>query len=182
MRFAVINTKLNIARLEQIPHFDFLNLSAIYKADLKLGIHEGAITIDNNLMTRLGLNETDLRKAAMKNMKGTLTCESMGSFLGEPCLDKMLDMYVIRTSAQIDGAAVLLFPECFDTLAQALNSDLYILPSSIHEVFAVPANGNDLNTWKEIVKSVNQDDIKPTEVLNDSVYFYSRETKTITIA
>lgn len=181
VRFAVINTKLNIFRLEQIPHFDFLNLSAIYKADLKLGIHEGAITIDNNLMTRLGLNETDLRKAAMKNMKGAFTCKSMLSVLGLPFVDILSDMYLVGNSTAIDGAAVLLFPECFEMLAQLLDRDLFILPSSIHEVIAVRANADKISTYKEIVQSVNQFDLEPTELLSDSVYLYSRKTKTITM-
>ena len=182
VRFAVINTKLNSSLLREVPHFDFMDLSAIYKIDVSMGFQqEGAITINNGLMKSLELTETDLRKAAMKNMKGAFTCKSMLSVLGLPFVDILSDMYLVGNSTAIDGAAVLLFPECFEMLAQLLDRDLFILPSSIHEVIAVRANADKISTYKEIVQSVNQFDLEPTELLSDSVYLYSRETKTITM-
>ena len=51
--------------------------------------------------------------------------------------------------------------------------DYYILPSSIHEVLIVPATcGLDRDELKEMVCTVNRDQVAPEDQLSDEVYFY----------
>ena len=63
-----------------------------------------------------------------------------------------------------------------------MGSDLYILPSSIHEVLAVSAEDRDLEDLEEMVRSVNQTDVSPEEVLSDNVYKYDAESRTLSLA
>ena len=61
-------------------------------------------------------------------------------------------------------------------------SDLYILPSSLHEVIALPKIENNALELKEMVMEVNSTMVKKEERLSDSVYCYLREKEVVEIA
>jgi hypothetical protein len=93
---------------------------------------------------------------------------------------KSEDMYILTNSKGINGATCLLYPEVLQQIAEELNSDFYILPSSIHEVILVIDHGNiSKMSLKEMVCDVNQTQVAEDEVLSDQVYYYSRKDKFI---
>lgn len=49
-------------------------------------------------------------------------------------------MYVISNDKGINGAVSMLYEDGLHDLAEKLGSDLFILPSSVHEVIAISAN------------------------------------------
>lgn len=74
------------------------------------------------------------------------------------------------------GGAMLLNIPVLKKLADALNSSLYLLPSSIHEILAVcPDPVRDLSYLTGMVKEVNQFAVTPEEYLSDNVYYFDRE-------
>ena len=74
------------------------------------------------------------------------------------------------------GGAMLLNIPVLKKLADALNSSLYLLPSSIHEILAVcPDPVRDLSYLTDMVKEVNQFAVTPEEFLSDNVYYFDRE-------
>ena len=76
----------------------------------------------------------------------------------------------------------MLFAGEFSGLAQELGSDLYILPSSIHEILLLPVSAGKPEELAEIVKEVNRTQVQPEERLSDSVYLYDRKSGEIRIA
>jgi hypothetical protein len=67
-------------------------------------------------------------------------------------------------------------------VAEELESDFYILPSSLHEIILVleqDAPAKEL--LKEMVEDVNQCQVSEEEFLSDNVYFYSREENQVKI-
>lgn len=64
--------------------------------------------------------------------------------------------------------------ETFQGLAEKYGTDLYILPSSIHELIAVPAYGEESDNLAGIVKEVNRSAVLPEDKLSDTVYRYCR--------
>lgn len=65
-----------------------------------------------------------------------------------------------------------------DALKQAadkVGSNIYILPSSIHELIAVPASVADENYLIDVVRMINRTELKSKDVLSDSIYHYDRE-------
>ncbi len=91
-------------------------------------------------------------------------------------------MYVITNAKGINGASCLLYPAVIKNLAQKLDSDLYILPSSIHEIIAVKANVTmNKKAFREMVFDVNRTQVPEEDILSDNVYFYSRERDAITL-
>jgi hypothetical protein len=96
--------------------------------------------------------------------------------------DKTNNMYVISNMKGINGASCLLYPNILKDLAEELGTDLFILPSSIHEIIVVKGKASmDKNTFREMVLDVNRTQVPDEDVLSDNVYFYSRERNAITM-
>ena len=61
--------------------------------------------------------------------------------------------------------------------SEKIGEDIYVLPSSVHEVILVPAGaGADKESLREIVTDINRTQVAEDEVLADSVYYYSRKS------
>lgn len=69
-----------------------------------------------------------------------------------------------------------------DLIADKLDSDLYIIPSSIHECLILPEQedicGDDL---KKLVRTVNDTEVADDEILSYNIYKYSRAGRSVTI-
>ena len=95
----------------------------------------------------------------------------------------MMPMYVLSNSRMINGAAAMLYPDILRKLSDKLKSDLYIIPSSVHEVIVFARNmANDEKSLKEMIRTVNRTQLEPQDVLSDSLYFYNRNDEKISIA
>ena len=69
----------------------------------------------------------------------------------------------------------MLYPEFIKNFASEIQADLYIFPSSVHEIIIVPAkNGHDRAELLRMVCEINASQVSPEEVLADTVYFYQR--------
>lgn len=66
--------------------------------------------------------------------------------------------------------------------ANKKGADMYILPSSIHEVIMVPADRiNDPTKLLSIVHDANTTVVSIGDVLSDSVYYYDRKKDQILV-
>ena len=91
--------------------------------------------------------------------------------------DNMMPMFVATNSKKVNGAGVILYDGLLRTFAEKIGGDFYILPSSVHEVIFVPANGDmDARYLIQMVKEVNATEVSPDEVLSDNVYMYHADT------
>lgn len=88
------------------------------------------------------------------------------------------DTKVITNETMFFGASALFYGNTMQKLSDEMESDLIILPSSIHEVLVMSANILDgdrtLDALVDIVKEVNATTVLPEERLSDGVYVYSR--------
>ena len=92
-------------------------------------------------------------------------------------------MYVITNHAQFYGATALIFAkEYFKALAEKMNSNLYILPSSQHELIAISDKFTDPQTLKEMVCDVNNSQVDEKDRLSYCVYKFSLQAETIEVA
>ena len=74
----------------------------------------------------------------------------------------------------------MLYKEKLKKISERLKSNLYILPSSVHEVILIPADDMiDPMVLKDMVYQVNRTQLKTEEILSDSVYFFSYEKNEI---
>ena len=86
------------------------------------------------------------------------------------------DMFVISNTSKIFGASCVLYPGVLEKFAAEKDADIFVLPSSIHEMILVPEKEDqDYSTLPNIVKETNRTEVDPEEVLSDSVYYYDRK-------
>lgn len=110
----------------------------------------------------------------------------------EPIIQKMLGkiyteakgpkMYVAGNENKNYGAAVILYEDFFASFAEKIQSDFYILPSSVHEVILIPVENeeNEISRLKDMVYEVNHTELSREEILSDSVYLFKRSSGIIT--
>lgn len=189
--FQLINTEQNKELIENVPNRAFLDLSIIYRVFLKSD-DDGmrSIIIKNELAGRNGLSECELHELATVNTKRLLTpvVKNMDDFLREIFGNNVgmfqgSQMWVISNKQAINGATSMLYEDKLHELAEHLNSNLYILPSSIHEVIAVPANStNNVLSLARMVDDINREEVSVEERLSNHVYFYDKDLRKVSLA
>lgn len=88
-----------------------------------------------------------------------------------------VQMYVLTNKQKINGAACMLYDGVLKEFANEKEDDIYILPSSIHEVILVPGT-NDITREQLncMVREVNSEEVDAGDILSDHVYMYRRDT------
>lgn len=179
----LVNYGANAGLLEGIPHKRFLDLAEVYYHAMPTdGQDLATILINNQHMKLWGIGLEELAGHAYANTRQHFPSEIrnleelLRGFLGMelPDMEAGIPMYVVSNRQNQYGACAMLFPETFQGLAEKYGTDLYILPSSIHELIAVPAYGEESNNLAGIVKEVNRSVVLPEDKLSDTVYRYCR--------
>lgn len=184
--------------LRELPHRNYLDLAIVYYyvVDMNEDFGRGTITLQLEHLSLWGVSESELYEAAKANAKSEgYTAISMLDILQELCgvnSDSCFcndlsmpdnQMYVITNHSKFYGATALIFAkECFKALAEKMNSNLYILPSSQHELIAVSDEIAEPQVLKEMVCEVNDSQVDEKERLSYCVYKYNRQADTIDVA
>ena len=101
---------------------------------------------------------------------------------GQDAFLQEAQMKVLSNTRRIEGAVCILYPGVLESLAREEGHDLYILPSSIHEVILLPDTGApSAEELKRMVREVNDTQVAPEEVLSYSLYRYRRTDGRVTI-
>lgn len=77
-------------------------------------------------------------------------------------------LWIISNNRGIDGAVSMLYENELHELAENLESDLYILPSSVHEVLAVSTELTEPEELAQMVAEVNMQKVALEERLSNS--------------
>lgn len=118
-------------------------------------------------------NRKEKSQIFFKDME--ILVEEVEQALAESASD---NMYVLTNKNKYYGAVCILYREFLHAFAQELGKNLYILPSSIHEVILVPDTGReDVVQLGAMVAEVNATQLEPEEVLSDNVYYYDRDAQ-----
>ena len=201
--FKLINTQKNEVLLKDIPHMEFLDLSIVFQFLLPEESIGAASILIHNAHTKLwGVDNRELYRRALQNTPKLLQYEikSMKDVMGEIIqseqeqycdmdyneymgeLDRCIPMYVLSNKNRTDGAACMLYPKLIGDFSKAIGSNLYIIPSSIHELLLLPAGDDDESGYiQDIIREVNETQLLEEEILSDSLYVYDRELRDIKI-
>lgn len=187
--FKLINTRRNTKLLNDIPHRDFLNLSVVYYIDLEdAATGEGCkatLMIQDRFLKQWDISEETLYEVAVSNMQRNLPDKimTMKEILEERfnhMTDMDIGMYVLSNISNMYGASAMLYGSGIKQLSKDLNRNLYILPSSVHELIILPQDENtDAASLLEIVSQVNEFEVSDEEILADSVYLYDRDSDSV---
>lgn len=91
-------------------------------------------------------------------------------------------MFVLTNIFRLNGAAAMFYEGVLKKFAEEKQSDLIILPSSVHEVILIPVEqGMKTADFKPMIKEVNEEEVDPSEILSDHAYLYRRAEDEIVV-
>ena len=87
-------------------------------------------------------------------------------------------MYVLTNPKNLYGASCMVYDGVIEMFAEEMGEDLYIWPSSIHEVILVPAcKALAALELRSMVQEINSTQIPEEEILSNHVYKFSVEER-----
>lgn len=187
--YRLINRDRNAELLKQIPHKEVLDLAKVYY----VAVQEcnGSVLIYNTHLDMWGIDTEELEAIADENtpVLCPVCVDSIWDVVNEMMKDlpaedeqESQEMLIMSNSNKVHGAAAILYPGSMEQMADRLQSDFYILPSSIHETIVLSAKeDNSPEHLLEMVREVNSTMVCKEEILGDNVYFYDRELKELKI-
>lgn len=92
--------------------------------------------------------------------------------------DTVPEIYVISNELRIQGSAVIFYTDVLEHFASEKNSDLILLPSSIHEwLVLTEASAGEIRELEAMIRDANRQVVLPEEILSDHVYKYILKTR-----
>lgn len=199
--YKLIHFQKNKALLSEVPYIPFLDLAIVFYCLLSESPSETAsILIHKEHLDYWNATTDTLFQLAQQNTPFLLSscCNSLSELL-LPVLEQLsapeqedyqknlspsssLPMYVLTNLNRLNGACCILYKDALKEIAERLDSDLYILPSSIHEVILIPSSvGSGTDSLTEMICDINQSEVNSEEILSDHVYYYSRVSNRVSM-
>ena len=130
--------------------------------------------INDNLMEMIEIDsEEALHEIALRNT---------ARLMGESVLSLGEGVTIITNKSRILGATSLLYTKRLHEIAELAESDLFIIPSSVHEIMVLPIYEARVDFLKATVREANGTLVTGREILSDEIHIYRRETGSIEIA
>ena len=194
--YRLVSAVQNEELLTKIPSRRYLDLAVVFC--VHIGEYKGStsfVTVKDQHLELWGMEEDELEEAALANTKklfpevilnikdvlGELTGE--GGEEAEGIFDLRPCMYVMTNKSRLNGAGTILYPGVLKKFAKRVGSDLYVIPSSIHEVILVPGHVDMApEDFLEMIREVNDTQVSREEVLSYSLYIYRKDEDRLDIA
>lgn len=190
----IINYGANRELLNSVPYRKVCDLAVVYYAVVDIcenGV--ASILLRNEHLKLWGKTEADLYELALENYRRifSITSRNLDDIILElmNCKEDIsfdentiVPMIVVTNNKKLNGAAAILFPDELQKIADKIGADLYILPSSVHEIILLSTdNTMTVDELKETVRFVNSNELRQEEVLSDNVYLFDRHNPSIEI-
>ncbi len=176
----LINREENRELLNEIPHRDYLDLSAILVWYMDLSRGKGVIRLNQHILDELGYSFDELYPMALSNMqfKHPSRFRYLEDMLNEllPCqmTPVSIPLYCLTVEDISYGAVAMLYSGKLKEIYEYLGEAYYVIPSSVNELLIMPSSVVDDRFYlMDMIHSVNDEAVEATEVLSDSLYFYS---------
>ena len=73
----------------------------------------------------------------------------------------------------------MLYRESLANISEMMESDLYVIPSSVHEIITLPVEDASADKLRKMIYEANRTVLEAGDMLSDTLYYYSRENKTM---
>lgn len=167
--------------LNTVLHRPYLDLAVCYYAAVNLNGVDGNIKVTNALADLWGVKEEDIYRQAFGNMQragyeligiSELLEDVMGAGIGD---EEMAgpSMYAVTNEGRRFGAAAILDGDFLESCSLQIKGSFYLLPSSVHEMMAVPYDGRtNPGELQLMVREINQALVAAEEQLGNTIYYY----------
>jgi len=187
LAYRLINREKNRSLLEEAPHCEYLDLAIVFYLLLEVGSQGSAtMMIRNEHLKMWDVSPEEIYQCAVENTPKLLPVEfkSIEAVLKELDIEEPVkeitgneaadaQMYVLSNEIRSFGAAVILYDQMLEKLADTMKEPYYVLPSSVHEVIIVPESKSMASIELEaMVTEINQTQVDDEEILSNRVYFY----------
>lgn len=195
IEMTVINKAWNADAITGIPHKDFLDL--VLYCRIIIDKNENGVAsmiVQKHMLKEWGISEEELWEAAFSNLKmEEFEIKDVnevlrfifpeGDLTGLPDKNKFESaLYVLTNEYQNRGAIGMIRTDLLEKFADWSGCDLYILPSSIHEVLLLRDDEIPVDKLRRMVRSVNRGVVDEMDRLSDEVYHYQRGSGKLEIA
>lgn len=187
----LVNYAWNRGRLRKLPHKRFHDLAVTFQIMLhRNGYNTASVEVGNEMMKIWKKDREDLWTTAMDNLFKEdfqiRDIEDMIEALADVRLDEQIDgrglCYVLTNDVKKNGAVGIFRTDILMEVAQRLGKDLFIIPSSVHEVLLVPDDGkNEAKSLKDMIRKVNDEVVDRADLLSYELYYFSREGGVVTM-
>ena len=189
--YKLVNYSRNKALLKEIPYRKFLDLAIVFCCRVELGNDDHAAALIRNEHIKMwNVTEEELYETAKLNTPGIfpskiipmseMFAEAMQMEFANVEFDN--DFLILTNDKGINGAGTILYDEVLDRVAVENDSNLIIVPSSVHEVILLLNKDFDNELELErMVKEVNDEVVPASDILSYSIYYYDRYTRQINI-
>ncbi|MCR4896050.1 MAG: DUF5688 family protein [Lachnospiraceae bacterium] len=189
--YRLLAVERNRELLEMVPYIPFLDLAIVfyYALDSET-LGNASIMIRYEHMDMWETDVSTLMKLASENTPRLFPagCKSLLEVLKEmlqeryPYGDEEIPMLVASNETRLQGASVILYPDFLEDVAGRNEANLFVIPSSVHEVLLLPDRGNlSSEMLRDLIRSVNSTSVDPVEVLSDNLYYFDRSEKQVRI-
>ncbi len=205
--YKLINYDRNASMLEQMPHRRYMDLAVVYYfvlRDAKIGTATSMVFRSHTDLW--GIGEEELFAWARENTPRILGCtiKNMDVMVRELLINEMssslrgteeyerfkrLDekeqaltnpMFVMTNQEGYQGAVCMLETDRIKQFADNMEDDIFILPSSVHEVILLPKQFSpDADELKKLIRNINVTELDPQDRLSDNLYEYRRDADKI---
>lgn len=183
----IINYEQNRELLKDVPYIKWHDLAVVfYYAMEEASFGKATILIHNSHLAMWGQSVDGIYRIAQQNMKQKMPellvpmRELMEEMAGIEVDETIPPLYVLSNKEKMFGASAMLYSEQIKGLADRLESDLLILPSSTNEVLLLPEQRDQgYDFYRQMVKEVNTTQVDPEEILSFNLYRYDRQKEEI---
>ena len=195
LRVRLINKDDNAMYLADAVYNTFMDLAIVAYINttdiIHLGYGQSSIKVTGSMSVSWGVSHDQVISDAINCTfsETDFSIEPIGKVLHDMMPDLFSDdlpfpevtdgynAFYVCKAGDVNGSVAMLFQDKITEFAKSIDSDLYILPSSIHEILLVPVNqmrGN-YNDLRDMVCDVNSSEVMDSEILSDHPYFFSRD-------
>ena len=185
----VINYEKNIERLKDCPYIMFHDLAVCFRYLVNLD-DDGVASaiISNRDLEKWELSTEELYKIAMDNTRKLFPPKIKKMEDVVPSIKDLIDedtnnkrLYILTNESGVNGATSILYDDVIREFAREQESNICILPSSIHELVLICGNQEDKAYLGELVRQVNKYIVTEADYLSNNVFFYDLYEDKITI-
>lgn len=202
----LVNYEKNKEQLEQCPHICYLDLAVTFRylaSKDAMGLASSLISykefehwnIEKEDLYQLALFNTMREFSWQMDSLVKVVSECFGERLPDELKEEFMEdvrnleqvenrvnMYVLTNDVGLNGATSILYDNVVKNFAKVQDCNIFILPSSVHEVMLVPENSEtEPEFLQELVIEANQSAVGLIDLLSDHIYYYDREKDEIMI-